>query len=36
MGDWKPDKTVSVGSDEGGFYELHLWTVTEEVKRRLQ
>jgi uncharacterized protein (TIGR03000 family) len=36
MGDWKPDKTVSVGSDEGGFYELHLWTVTNEVKRRLQ
>jgi uncharacterized protein (TIGR03000 family) len=35
MGDWKPDKTVSVGSDEGGVYELHLWTVTEEVKRRL-
>jgi hypothetical protein len=37
MGDWKPDKTVSVGSDEGGgLYELHLWTVTDEVKRRLQ
>ena len=35
MGDWAPDKTVSVMSDDGGVYELHLWTVTEDVKRRL-
>jgi uncharacterized protein (TIGR03000 family) len=35
MGDWKPDKTVSVDGYEGVEYELHLWTVTEEVKRRL-
>jgi uncharacterized protein (TIGR03000 family) len=34
MGDWQPDKTVSVTSNEGGEYELHLWTVTAEVKRR--
>ena len=34
MGDWKPDKTISVSSDEGGVYELHLWTITAEVKRR--
>jgi uncharacterized protein (TIGR03000 family) len=33
MGDWKPDRTVSVTSDQGGFYDLHLWTITEEVKR---
>jgi tRNA A58 N-methylase Trm61 len=31
MGDWKPDKTVSVGGPEE--YELHLWTVTEDLKR---
>jgi uncharacterized protein (TIGR03000 family) len=36
MGDWKPDKTVSVPSEEGGLFELHLWTITEEIKRRLQ
>jgi uncharacterized protein (TIGR03000 family) len=36
MGDWKPDKTVTVSSDEGGDYVLHLWTVTEEVKKRAQ
>lgn len=36
MGDWKPDKTVSVSSAEGGEYELHLWTVTEEVKRKME
>jgi uncharacterized protein (TIGR03000 family) len=33
MGDWKPDKTVSVDL-EGADYQLHLWVVTEEIKRR--
>lgn len=36
MGDWKPDKTVTVESAEGGEYELHLWTVTEEQKRKMR
>lgn len=31
MGDWQPDKTVTVGDG----YELHLWTITEQIKRRL-
>jgi tRNA A58 N-methylase Trm61 len=35
MGDWKPDKTVSVVSENGGFFELHLWTITEDIKRQL-
>ena len=35
MGDWKPDRTVQVGPYEGA-YELHLWTVTEELKRRME
>jgi uncharacterized protein (TIGR03000 family) len=35
MGDWKPDRTVTVPSEEGGIFELHLWTVTEEIKKRL-
>jgi uncharacterized protein (TIGR03000 family) len=34
MGDWKPDKTVTVGSFDSLGYELHLWTVTEEIKRK--
>jgi uncharacterized protein (TIGR03000 family) len=34
MGDWQPDRTIHVTSNEGGEYELHLWTVTDEVKRR--
>jgi uncharacterized protein (TIGR03000 family) len=34
MGDWKPDKTVSVATPEGEQYELHLWIITKEVKRR--
>ena len=33
MGDWPPDKTITVDAD--GFYELHLWTITEQVKRTL-
>jgi uncharacterized protein (TIGR03000 family) len=36
MGDWEPDKTITVSAQGGGEYELHLWTITEEVKRRLQ
>ena len=34
MGDWKPDKTVSVDNPAGEEYKLHLWIVTEELKRR--
>jgi uncharacterized protein (TIGR03000 family) len=33
--DWKPDQTVRFHSAEGGGeYELHLWTITEAVKKR--
>ena len=35
MGDWEPDKTVTVTSNEGGDYDLHLWTITDDVKRKL-
>ena len=35
MGDWKPDKTVRIQGSDGIGYELHLWTITPEVKRRL-
>jgi uncharacterized protein (TIGR03000 family) len=34
MGDWKPDKTVTVTDAYGLPYELHLWTITEAHKRR--
>lgn len=34
MGDWEPDKTITVSSADSGEYELHLWTITEELKRR--
>jgi uncharacterized protein (TIGR03000 family) len=35
MGDWEPDKTVTVQSvDGGGTYDLHLWTITADVKRK--
>jgi uncharacterized protein (TIGR03000 family) len=33
--DWKPDRTVTFRSAEGGGdYDLHLWTITEEIKKR--
>lgn len=35
MGDWEPDQTVTVTSSEGGEYDLHLWTITADVKRRI-
>ena len=34
MGDWKPDRTISVNDDYGSAYEVHLWTITEAHKRR--
>jgi precorrin-6B methylase 2 len=35
MGDWSPDTTISVLSTEGGgTYDLHRWTITEDVKRK--
>jgi uncharacterized protein (TIGR03000 family) len=36
MGDWEPDETIWVESSDGGEFQLHLWTVTEDVKRRLE
>ena len=35
MGDWKPDQTVKMNGEDGDEYELHLWTVTEAIKKRL-
>ena len=35
MGDWKPNETITFHSDGGGDYQLHLWTITEDVKKRL-
>ena len=35
MGDWAPDRTVIVTTAEADDYFVHLWTVTEDVKRRL-
>ena len=32
MGDWQSDSTITVSTTEGP-YELHLWTITEEMKR---
>jgi hypothetical protein len=34
MGDWEPEKTVFVGSAEGGDYELHRWIITDDVKAK--
>jgi uncharacterized protein (TIGR03000 family) len=34
MGDWKPDKTLTIMGADGDEYLLHIWTITEEVKKR--
>lgn len=36
MGDWQPDKTITVKGDDGEEYLLHLWTITEDVKKRAE
>lgn len=34
FGDWKPDQTKTVTGDDGDEYEVHIWTITEEVKKK--
>ena len=34
MGDWKPDQTITFQSDQGVPYVLHVWTITEDIKKR--
>jgi uncharacterized protein (TIGR03000 family) len=34
MGDWMPDRTVAVTGEDGLFYEVHLWTITDAVKQK--
>lgn len=34
MGDWQPDRTVTVSAEDGLPYELHLWTITAAHKRQ--
>ena len=35
MGDWKPDQTIKVLGNDGDEYELHLWKITDAVKKRV-
>ena len=34
MGDWKPEKTVTYKGEDGEEYLIHLWTITEDVKKK--
>jgi len=34
MGDWKPDEAVTFPSEMSGDYQLYVWTITEEIKKR--
>jgi uncharacterized protein (TIGR03000 family) len=36
MGDWEPDRTIKVPFANGAEFELHLWVITEEVKKRAE
>lgn len=35
LGDWKPNRTVTVKGQDGGEYELHLWIVGEQKKKKI-
>ena len=35
MGDWMPDEITTFESTQGGVYQLYLWTITADVKKRL-
>lgn len=34
MGDWKPDTSKTITGADGDEYEIHLWTITEEIKKK--
>jgi uncharacterized protein (TIGR03000 family) len=34
MGDWKPDEAVTFPSEMSGDYQLYVWTITEEIKKK--
>ena len=34
MGDWATDESLTVTSDDGIPYDLHVWTITKEIKQR--
>jgi uncharacterized protein (TIGR03000 family) len=34
MGDWKPEKTITVKGEDGDEYVLHLWVITKEIKEK--
>lgn len=36
MGDWKPEKTLNIKGEDGDDYEVHLWTITEEDKKKVE
>ncbi len=33
LGDWKPDRTITVKGEDGDDYKLHLWVVKEKAKK---
>lgn len=35
MGDWKPEKTVTYKGEDGEEYLVHLWIITEDLKKKL-
>ncbi|MGL6075990.1 MAG: TIGR03000 domain-containing protein [Fimbriiglobus sp.] len=36
MDDWKPDETKKIMGADGDEYEIHLWTITEEIKKKIE
>lgn len=35
FGDWKPDQSLTVRGKDGDDYEIHLWTITEDLKDKV-
>jgi len=36
MGDWKPDETKTIKGEDGEEYQIHLWTITDDVKKKAE
>ena len=36
MGDWAPDKTEKIKGEDGDEYEVHVWTITKELKDKAE
>lgn len=36
FGDWKPDQSLTIRGEDGDDYEIHLWTITKDLKAKVE